>query len=384
MENHLKKIIFEFMKWENIIGHHRLKESLQASIAENRISHAQLFVGKEGYGTMALVLAYVREIFKKQSEEAVYKVDHLNHVDLQISFPVYTEKNISLTAPFYANFREMILQNPYANLQDWGELLDSKNKQLYISADEIEAQNQHFSLKSFEGGVKILILWRADKMNVPAANKFLKFLEEPPKDTYIFLTAENQEDFLPTIYSRTQVVEVPRFQDEDIGTYLIENYPHLEKENLEEIVFQSQGNLNQAIKIVQENGEPTPYEDFFIQWVRFAFQVRKKPLFLKNIIEWSNTIASWNRVQQKDFLDYCTEMFRLALMQSYGLDNMVYKTLKSGGFKWEVFARFIHGANIERILDDINEAELHLIRNGNPKIVWTDLGIKLSRHIHRN
>lgn len=371
------------MKWDNIVGHHHLKQQLIDSIEENRISHAQLFVGKEGYGTMLLVLAYVQEIFKKQSEAAAVKVDHLNHVDLQIIFPVYSEKGKSLTAPFYAQFRKMILNNPYVNLQDWGELLDSKNKQLFISAEEIEAQNERFSLKSYEGGVKILILWRADKMNISAANKFLKFLEEPPKDTFIFLTAESEEDFLPTIFSRTQLIEVPRLQDEDVKQFITKNYPKVQEDKINEIIFQAQGNLNQVMKIIAQNGETTLFEELFIQWVRQAFQVKNKPRFLKDIIEWAATIASWNRVQQKDFLDYCAEMFRLAMLQSYGLDAMVYKKLNSGGFKWEVFAQFIHGANIERILDDINLADYHLTRNANAKIVWTDLGIKLSRHIHR-
>lgn len=371
------------MNWDKVIGHQKLKKQLIDSIEENRVSHAQLFVGKEGYGTLPIVLAYAQEIFKRENESAAQKVEHLNHVDLQMTFPVYSEKGKALTAGFFAQFREMILENPYVNFQDWGRHLDSKNKQLFISADEIDAQNQKFSLKSFEGGTKILILWRADKMNISAANKFLKFLEEPPEKTLIFLIAESTEDFLPTIFSRTQVVEVPRLQDEDIQQFILENYPNLDENKQKEIIFQAQGDINQAMKIIAQNGETSEFEELFIHWVRSAFQVKKKPSHLKHIMEWAKNIATWNREQQKAFLDYCTEMFRLAMLQSYGVNDLVYKQLKSGGFKWEVFSRYINGANIQKILEEINQADYHLTRNANAKIVWTDLGIKLSRYIHQ-
>jgi DNA polymerase-3 subunit delta' len=39
------------------------------------------------------------------------------------------------------------------------------------------------SLKSYEGGYKIMIIWMADKLNIAASNKLLKLLEEPPEKT---------------------------------------------------------------------------------------------------------------------------------------------------------------------------------------------------------
>ena len=129
--------------------------------------------------------------------------------------------------------------------------------------------------------------------------------------------------------------------------------------------------------------EISEFEELFVQWVRDAFQVKKKPEFLKNIINWARNIATWNREKQKSFLDYCTEMFRLALLQNYGNSEMVYKKIDSGGFNWDSFSKFVNGANIEEILEQISEADYHLTRNANPKIVWTDLGIKLSRYIHK-
>ena len=87
---------------------------------------------------------------------------------------------------------------------------------------------------------------------------------------------------------------------------------------------------------------------------------------------------------EKIFLNYCSEIFRLALLQNYQSENLVYKKINANGFNWAGFSKFISGANIESILEEINTADLHLTRNGNPKIVWTDLGIKLSRYIHKS
>ncbi len=369
------------MNWDQIAGHELLKKQLQQSISENRVSHAQLFLGKEGYGTLPLALAYAQEILKNENETASGKVQHLNHLDLHISFPVFTEKKESTSKRLYTEFREMILENPYANLDDWSAHLESENKQLFISADEVDEQNKKFALKSYEGGTKILIMWRADKMNASAANKLLKFLEEPPEKTLIILTAEDTNSFLPTILSRTQILEIPRLEDKDVDLYL-KTHLEITEERRKEIVHQTQGDLNLALKILQSDGSDE-FEELFVQWVRDAFQVKKHPEFLKNIISWARNVAGWNREKQKKFLEYCAEMFRLAMLENYGLPNLVYRKIDVQNFKWLKFSTYIHGANIESILEEISEADYHLQRNGNAKIVWTDLGIKLSRYIHK-
>lgn len=371
------------MNWENIAGQENLKKLLKDSITENRVSHAQLFIGKEGYGTMPLVLAYAKEILKGENEHAASKVEHLNHLDLHFSFPVFTDNRNSLSKSKFEEFREMILDFPYASFDDWTTVLESENKQFFISADEIDEQNQKFALKSFEGGTKILIVWRADKMNTAASNKFLKFLEEPPAKTIILLTAESSDDILPTILSRTQLIEVPRINDEDLEVYLKSKF-NISDEKGKEVVHQSQGNLNDAVKFLSSQDKNPEFEKLFVQWVRDAFMVKKKPEYLKNIIIWAKEIAGWNREKQKNFLNYASEIFRLALLQNYQSEELVYKKIDANGFNWAGFSKYISGANIINILEEINTADLHLTRNGNPKIVWTDLGIKLSRYIHKS
>ena len=120
------------MNWTQIIGQKKLIEILQDSINKDRVAHAQLFVGEEGYGGLPLVLAYAQELFRRENEHSVTKVETLNHIDLHFSFPVFTKNNNSLSKNFFHEWREMILANPYASIHEWGEILDA-NKQLLIS-----------------------------------------------------------------------------------------------------------------------------------------------------------------------------------------------------------------------------------------------------------
>ncbi len=371
------------MNWDQIVGHHDLKNQLKDSITNNRVSHAQLFVGKEGYGTLPLAMAFAKEILKKENAQSSSKVDHLNHLDLHFSFPVFKVKTNGLSDQFFEEFREMVLKNPYSNNDDWNEILESENKQLSLYVEEIDEINKKFALKSFEGGSKILIVWQADKMNTEAANKFLKFLEEPPKNTYIILTASTADSMLPTILSRAQIVEIPRIKDADLEIALQKN-KEITSDKIQSIIFQAQGNWNIAQKLLHTDNTDSEFEEQFIKWVREAFQVKKKPEFLKNIVLWGRNISVWNREKQMSFLEYCGEMFRLALLQNYCNEQLVYKKIEAGGFKWDRFSEFIHGANIEAILEEISTADYHLQRNGNAKIIWTDLGIKLSRYIHKS
>ncbi len=369
--------IFVTMKWEQIIGQTALKNVLQDSIQNSRVGHAQLFLGEEGYGVLPLALAMAQEIFEKENPASVHKVQNLNHLDLHFSFPVFSEKNISLSKPYFEQWREMILENPYASFDDWTSFLESENKQFFISADEAEDIGQRFMLKSFEGGSKILIVWRADKMNDSAANKILKFLEEPPKNTYIILCAPTANDILPTILSRCQLINVPRISDEEL-------LEHFKNHNAaKEVVYQAQGDFNLARFLSENNAATSEFETLFIQWVRNAFQAKKKPEVLREIVKWARQISEWNREKQMKFLTYCIDIFRLAMLQNYGNDNLVYKKLSEGNFNWSAFSKYIHGANIVSIVEEITDASYHISRNANSKIVLTDMGIKLTRYIHK-
>jgi len=243
------------MNWTQIIGQKKLIEILQDSINKDRVAHAQLFVGEEGYGGLPLVLAYVQELFKRENEHSVTKVETLNHVDLHFSFPVFTKNNNSLSKNFFHEWREMILANPYASIHDWGEILDG-NKQLLISVDEVEEWGKIFSLKSYEGGTKILIVWGIDKMNASAANKFLKFLEEPPEYVkFLFATTDPQK--LPvTILSRCLQFHLKALDETQISQHLAhiltqENIP-FEEPALVKLTKAAQGSIRDSLSLTDQ------------------------------------------------------------------------------------------------------------------------------------
>jgi DNA polymerase III subunit delta' len=126
------------------------------------------------------------------------------------------------------------------------------------------------------------------------------------------------------------------------------------------------------------------FESYFIQWVRYAFQAKKKAQILKEIVLWSRELSAWSRPKQMMFMQYATEIFRQALLQNIGNHGQVNEALTQNNFNWEAFSGYIHGANIEDILLEISEASYHIERNGNAKMIFLDMGIKLTRFLHRN
>ena len=371
------------MKWENICGHEIIKQKLQESIEKNRISHAQLFSGKNGWGTLELAVTYASEILVSELGEGVRsKVEKLQHPDIHFTFPVSpTEKHKTPTSNnFLKEFREFYFQSPYGSLYEWQEFNEVEKKQGVINATETTEISKFISLNSYEGSYKFVIMWLPEMMNLSAANKILKALEEPPKKTVFLLVTEREDLLLPTITSRCQMVKINRLSDEEVADYLVKN-KQLSPENAKKIALSANGDLHQALQNINLSREE--FETYFIQWVRYAFMAKKNPAVLRNLVNWSSEISIWPREKQRQFLSYCSEIFRQALLNNYQASSLVFMKLSVDGFNWEKFSEYIHGANIEEILEEINKGSYHIERNANAKIVLLDLSILLTRHLHK-
>lgn len=371
------------MNWEKVCGQEKLKEKLKESVKNGRISHAQLFSGKNGWGALALALAYAAEILTFEKNEITRKkVNELQHPDIHYTFPVTsTEKFKTPTSnQFFKEWREFVLKNPYGSLFDWLEFNEVEKKQGVINVHEALDIVKFISLNSYEGGYKIVVIWLAEMMNTTTANKLLKAIEEPPARTLFFLVSEREDVLLDTIRSRCQLVKLNRLSDEEIRNYLIENYK-IEPELAQKIAFSANGDLNVALKNATTTNEE--FESYFIHWIRNAFRAAKTPTVLKELIKWSNDLSTWPREKQKQFLVYCSEIFRQALLENYQAGSLVFMSLKLEGFKWQNFTPFIHGANIEAILEELNKAAYQIERNGNAKIILLDLSILLTRFLHK-
>lgn len=373
------------MKWDEIIGQQNLKKQLQNSIKEDRISHAQLYIGKPGYGVLPLALAYASEVICKQSEKCLLQINRLQHPDLHLSFPTInnsTEKKEAISSDYIKQFREFIIEDPYRDINQWYAYINEDKKQGIISVKEIENIIDNLNLKSFEGGYKVQIIWMVETMRVEAANKLLKILEEPPAKTLFILIAEDDKKILPTILSRCQKITVNALENNEISDHL-QNRFSLDKETADALAKRAEGDWDVACKLIKNNTLQEEFEKYFIRWNRAAVMAPKKPQFLREIVDWSLEISAWGREKQKNFLQFCAETFRQALLQNYESSSLVNNPLTYENFKWDNFSHFVHGKNIEDILEEINNAFFHIERNGSAKIIFLDMGIKLTRFLAR-
>ena len=381
------------MQFSEILGQEHIKSHLTKSADTGRIPHAQLFVGPEGSGTLPMAIAYAQYLICNNqnaendgsNEACNIKFQKTSHPDLHFIYPTVSTDEVK-TKPksidFIVEWRQFLEQNKYGSLFDWYQILGVKNKQGEIRVDDSQEILKLLALKSYEGGYKIMIIWMADKLNIAASNKLLKLLEEPTNKTVFILISENEEDIIQTIRSRCQVLHFNGLPEKVIADSLISN-KNIESKTAHKIAHQAQGNYNKALQLLQPDSESTFFEKWFVDWVRAAFRAKGNAAAIQDLIQWSEQIAGLGRETQKKFLHFCIDMFRQALLLNYQAKDLVYIEPQVEKFKLENFAPFVNGNNINDIFKELSDAMYHIERNGNAKIILTDLSIKLTRLIHK-
>lgn len=380
------------MLFKDVLGQEHIKNHLIKSADAQRIPHAQLFIGPEGSGMLPLAIAYAQYLLCKNSGEndngnaaCNLKFEHFSHPDLHFVFPVATNDSVKshpVSASFLTSWREFLTESPYGSLFDWYRKIGIEKKQGQIGVDEATEINKALSLKAYEGGYKVMIIWMADKMNTASANKLLKLLEEPPEKTIFLLITEQPDDILQTILSRCQVIDFIGLSESVIANGLVSR-ENCEPNLAQKIAHQSEGNYNKALHIFHNDADEYPFEAWFIQWVRSAFRAKGNAAAINDLIAWSETIARLGREVQKQFLHYCIHFFRQALLANYQANSLVFLETKEEKFELQKFAPFVDGGNISEIYKELEDAIYHIERNGNSKIILTDLSIKLTRLIHK-
>ncbi|MCZ4318232.1 DNA polymerase III subunit delta' [Aequorivita viscosa] len=380
------------MDFSEVIGHQHIKSHLSKTIENDRIPHAQLFSGVNGSGLLPMAIAYASALlcshFKKDSDAyfaCKSKVSKLAHPDLHFVYPVNTSdiaKKNAISDNYAEAWRKFVLNNPYASLFEWLQSLGIENKQGNISKYEAENISKKLSLKAFEGGYKVMIIWMADNMNGECANKILKLVEEPTDKTVLLLLTEKEGQIITTIKSRCQKLTFPLLSEADISEALIKSLQI--KENVAvQMARRARGDYNKALQLLDETGEDEVFEKWFISWVRTAFRAKGNKGAINNLLEWSDELAKQGRETQKKFLAYCTDVFREALLDNYGAHSLLYFEANDASFSLNKFAPFVHQNNIFEITTALEDATYHIERNGNAKIIFTDLSIKLTRLIHK-
>jgi DNA polymerase-3 subunit delta' len=367
------------MLFKEIIGQQAIKERLVRSVKEGRISHAQLFLGHEGSGSLALAVAYAQYIScsNKQDDDSCgeclscVKYNKLIHPDLHFVYPVALSKDVRVSTHVLVKWREVFLDNPYITLFNWFELLDAENKQAVIGVEESGEILRKLSLTTYESEYKIMIIWQAEKMNPSAANKLLKILEEPPEKTLFLLVCESEDQLLRTIVSRTQLIKIPKITESDLIQTLIAAHG-LSFEAAQNIAHLADGNYAEALLLINENENASQNLASFQKLMRASLKFDPKAIMV-----WIDEITSAGRERQKNFLNYALHIMRESLMLNYADSSLVKLGEEERGFV-QKFSPFIHTNNIERFIEELNKAHYHMERNANAKILFMDLAFKFN------
>lgn len=379
------------MLFKNVLGLEHIKNHLVTTAETGRVAHAQLFVGPEGSGVLPMAIAYAQYLLcgntdgENDGDNLVCntKCNSLTHPDLHFAFPVSNSDKIkshAVSDHYLEEWRQFVKEQPYGNLFDWYRHIGIEKKQGQIGVDEAQDMVKKLSLKSYEGGYKILIVWMAEKMNVSAANKLLKLIEEPPDKTILLLLAEDEEQIINTIRSRCQILNFPPLAEQAITDALLLKGV-IQTEALT-IALEANGNFNKALDLLNKDSEDLVFERWFVQWVRSAFKAKGNKGAVQELILWSDEVAKTGREVQKKFLNYCLTMMRQALLLNYGATELVHAKIHMEGFDLNKFAPFVHENNILDIVKELEQAIFHVERNGNSKLIFTDLSIKLTRLLH--
>lgn len=388
------------MQFKDIIGQEELKRRLVNSVKENRISHAQMFLGNGSVGKFALAYAYAQYIncTSKQNEDSCgqcsscRKYAAMSHPDLFFSYPVNTNNtSVSsstktkvskdpVSADFLVDWKEYLDEvNGYPDLFQWYQRIGIESKQGFISKEEARKIVHQLQYKAVEAQYKVLIVWMVEKMNDVASNALLKLIEEPPANTLIFLIANEKEKLLTTILSRVQTIVVPPIENAKLQAYLIEKNPQLSANDLRDIANLADGDVFKASEIISNSSEMRENFELFVEWMRLCY----KKGSLEGIKAWVEKTSKYGKEKQKSFLVYSLRMVRESLLLNYGNDKLVKIMLQEEAFLVK-FAPFIHLQNAPIIQKMLDQAIYEIERNVSSVSLFADLSLKMSTYLKMN
>ncbi|MBN8688235.1 MAG: hypothetical protein J0M10_14510 [Chitinophagales bacterium] len=393
------------MPFSQIIGQSAVKQQLAELLQHNRLSHALLFLGKEGSGALPLALAFAQYVVCEKANPkktvtapgpslfgedvtesapthhsplttdscgtcpACLKAQQLVHPDIHFSYPTVTKKagEKPIATDFITDWREFIKLNPYGNLFDWIEMIKEKeNSQGKITARECDEIIKKLSLKSFESEYKILVMWMPEELD-KEGNKLLKIIEEPPANTLFILVAENEEAVLPTILSRCQLVKIPALENSDIEEALISRNK-TEPAIARQVASVSEGNYREALQLVQHAEED--WQGLLREWLNAM--LKGGPVAQT---KWVEEISRLGREKQKQFLRYFNHLLEQAI--HYRIQG---EALNIGEKEKDFAARLNKFASIEQqeaIIEELDRASYFIERNAHGKMLFHALTIKL-------
>ncbi len=374
------------MFFKDVIGQDGVKNRLITAVKEERISHALLFSGAEGTGKLAMSIAYAQYISCTNRTDtdscgvcpSCHKYQNLVHPDLHFVFPIFNTPKIkkAVSDDFLFQWREMVEKSPYFNLGQWLTFINAEKTQGGIFERESESIIRKLNLKSFESEYKIMIIWLPEKMHTACSNKLLKLIEEPPNKTLFILITENEEAVIGTVRSRTQLIHFPFIDNESIRNALYK-IGDVNEALIPDAVHLANGNYLKALEYLSPGEEEQFYFLKFQEMMRFAY---KREVLEQ--IKWAEEMAAFNREKQKAFLNFSLRLIREYFVLNMKQSSIVYlsKPEKEWGAR---FAPFINERNISQFFKEFELAIKHISMNGNQKIIFLDLALRMVRLIKR-
>jgi DNA polymerase III subunit delta' len=370
------------LNFKNIVGQQAAKDGLLKMWHSNLFPHALLLTGAEGTGGLPMGLALARFIFCENKSEfdscgkcpGCSKAMKLEHADLHISFPsLPTKSEKAMSRLYMTEFREFIQQSPYGTTYDWLQHINAENRQGNITADECREIIDILNLKSYEGGKKVLLMWRPEYLG-KEGNILLKLIEEPPQDTIMIFVAENTEGILPTIRSRTQEVRLAPITAADIAEAL-STRSLADPRRAAQIAHMAMGSYTEALRLVR-NSENDLFED-----VRQLFLA----LFGKNGLGISKFADEWSkagREQQKNVLHYIIQLLEQAIRLRYRPDSGVDLPENEAKLINYLAISKIPFEGFQQMISTISDTIFYIGHNAHSKTQLHALGIRLNHIIH--
>ena len=366
------------MSFCNVLGQEEEILLLEHSLKKGQTPHSQVFIGEDGYGLLLIAISYALKVVgmsKSFSSEESTINNSIVHPDIHFFFPNSINSKSKSTQNFLLLWHEFIKKGGYQSLNDWCEFAGIENKKPVIGVKDSDEFIKSIGLKSFYGGWKCVIVWHAETMTSSASNKLLKSIEEPGEKTLFLLLTDNEKKILPTILSRCQKIKFRPLSDNKMASYV--KSLGVEGVRANSIVSYAKGNIGLANKLSVDSQFQESLEFLFIEWVRLAFAAKKNKNIVLKLSSWSQKLASRNIEFQKRFISFSILFFRSAIMTHYKItSNLIVPFSK---FDIDSFSNFVHGQNILLIISELERSANELNRNGNPKMVFSDLSFMLTR-----
>lgn len=370
------------MRFSEIIGNEQAVAQVRALIDNDRLPHALLIHGEPGVPKLALARAmaqYLHCTNRLDGEPcgkcpACRQHESFNHTDTFFSFPYWRkEKNNEAECDdFLSQWREFLTDNPIIeDYQHWLELLNNENSQPQIYVKESASIMRKMSLSTFTAKYKVGIIWLPEKLREDAANKLLKLIEEPFDDSKFILVSDNAKEILPTIFSRTQRIELRRLGTQQVADYLTQQYG-IDPQDALAVAAPADGNIVQAVHNLQEGSEGKEFHQCFVELMRMAYMRD-----LARLRQWSERVADMKREKSRRFLAYATRQVRENFIYNLHHPELNYLTHEEQRFSTR-FAPYINEANVEKMYAMFNLASEQIAGNGNAKIILFDLAVRIT------